>query len=81
MTTYSVKFMSGALQGAWMRGQTTKDLVKLYNRLAELLGTDIGHLYKGAFVRDSEGHPTVFTYKGENGQFSAALYIVKEYDF
>lgn len=87
-TTYSVKFMCGALQGEWMRGQKFRDVVKLYNILAQTVGTDVQGLYKSAFIKDADGHPTVFTYKGESvnpftgkPRYSGVLYIVKEYDW
>lgn len=80
MDTYSVKFMSGALQGEWMRHQTFRDVVKLYNILATMTNQTVSELYKDSFLWDeSIGRWGVFTYKGWNDSFNAVLYIVREY--
>lgn len=83
--TYSVKFMSGALQGEWMRGQTFRQVVRLFNSLAEITDNSVSSLYKSAFIKDENGYPTVFTYKGEckghdKPRYIAVLYIVSEYE-
>ncbi len=75
---YSVKFMSGALHGEWMRNVEGRKVLELRANLAELLGQEVSDLYVSTFLPDSDGIPNGFAYKGENGKFSAVLYAIKE---
>lgn len=80
MDTYSVKFMSGALQGEWMRHQSYQDAAKLCSSLAELTGQRLEDLYRDSFIWDEHnGVWGAFTYKAWTNKLTFVLYIVREY--